>query len=126
MDTKTLAEFITWSKTTDLEEITYNKAGTYVQIKTAQAAAKTGSFACRLTPVKAPAVGIYHAGAKGKALNLKEDMPLKEGQTLGYIEMNKTQKPVLAPKEGALKIISIEDGQSAQYGQPLFFIEPKI
>ena len=37
MDTKTLSQFIAWSKTTDLQEIIYKKPGMGVEIKTAAA-----------------------------------------------------------------------------------------
>lgn len=125
MDTKTLSDFIAWSKTTDLEEIVYIKDTTKLQIKTAQARAQGTDFSCKLTPVKAPAVGIYHAGQKGKAIAIKEDMPLKAGDLLGFVEMNNTSKEVKAPAEGTLKIISAKDGAAVEFGQPLFFIEAK-
>jgi len=125
MDTKTLSDFIAWSKTTDLQEIVYRKAGAAVEIKTASAAPTACDFSCRLTPVKAPAVGIYHAGGKGKALNIKENMEVKKGDLLGFIEMNKTSKEIRSEADGILKIIAISDGKPAEYGAPLFFIEPK-
>jgi acetyl-CoA carboxylase biotin carboxyl carrier protein len=125
MDTKTLSDFVAWSKNTDLQEIIYKKNGTSVQIKTAQANAQISDFTCKLTPVKAPAVGLYQCGKKGKAINIMEDMPVKKGDALGHIEMNNAVKEVTAPCDGTLKIILISDGQPAQYGTPLFFIEPK-
>lgn len=125
MDTKTLSDFIAWSKTTDLQEITYKKDGITVEIKTADAAPRATDFSCKLTPVKSPAVGIYHAGVKGKSVTVKENMPVKEGDLLGVIEMNKTTEEVKASISGTLKIISITDGKPTEFGQPLFFIEPK-
>lgn len=125
MDTKTLSDFIAWSKTTDLQEITYKKDGTYIEIKTAQAEPGACDFSCKMTPVASPAVGIYHAGKKGKAVNIKENMEVKEGDFLGVVVMNKTSKEVCATTSGNIKIISIQDGQPAEFGQPLFFIEPK-
>ena len=125
MDTKTLSDFIAWSKTTDLEEIVYIKDSTKLQIKTAQATAQGTDFSCKLKAVKAPAVGLYHAGSKGKAITIKEDMPVKQGDILGFVEMNKASKEVAATTEGILKIISVKDGAAVEYGQPLFFIEPK-
>ena len=126
MDTRTLAEFIAWSKTTDLQELLYKKpAGASVQIKTAAAAAQATDFSAKLAPVLSPAVGIYHNGAKGREIVLKENMEVKKGALLGVIEMNKTAKEVVAPADGLLKIIGVSNAQCAQYGQPLFFIEPK-
>jgi biotin carboxyl carrier protein len=125
MDTKTLSDFIAWSQTTDLQEITYKKGVVSFEIKTAQANPRACDFSCSLTPVKAPAVGVYQAGKKGKAVNIKENMQVKEGDTLGCIIMNNTAKEVVAPCSGTLKIISTSEGKTAEYGTPLFFIEPK-
>lgn len=124
MDTKTLSDFIAWSKTTDLQEVIFKKDGISVEISTAAKDPKASDFSCKLTAVKAPAVGIYNSGVKGKALILKENMPLKQGDILGYVEMNKTLKEVICPIEGTLKINLAKDGAAVEYGQPLFFIEP--
>ena len=113
MDTKTLSDFIAWSKTTDLQEVIFKKDGVCVEISTA---AKN--------PVKAPAVGIYSFGKKGKAVTVKENMPVKQGDILGYVEMNKTLKEVSAPVKGTIKINLAAEGSAVEYGQPLFFIEP--
>ena len=59
------------------------------------------------------------------AITIKEDMPVKQGDILGFVEMNKASKEVAATAEGILKIISVKDGAAVEYGQPLFFIEPK-
>jgi len=32
---------------------------------------------------------------------------------------------VPAPADGLLKIISVEDSKPVEYGQPLFFVEPR-
>ena len=132
MDTKTLSQFIAWSKTTDLQEIIYKKPGSGgrapalgLEIKAASAMPQASDFSTKLIPVPAPAVGIYHGGKKGREIILKEEMPVKKGDFMGIIEMNKTQKEVAAPTGGILKIIGITDGQPAEYGQPLFFIEPE-
>jgi biotin carboxyl carrier protein len=68
-------------------------------------------------------VGIYHIGKKGKEIMLKENVPVKKDAFLGSIEMNNTQTDIIAPCGGILRIIAVSDGQSAEYGQPLFFIE---
>jgi biotin carboxyl carrier protein len=125
MDTRTLAEFIAWSKTTDLQELIYQKPGASVKIKTAAVLPQSPDFSTKLTPALSPAVGIYHSGVKGKEIVLKENMEVKKGALLGVIQMNKTSKELLAPADGLLKIIGVSDGQCAEYGQPLFFIEPK-
>jgi len=52
-------------------------------------------------------------------------MLVKKGAELGVVEAAKEFKPVSAPADGTLKIISVEDGHTVEYGQPLFFLEPK-
>ena len=79
MDTKTLSDFIAWSKTTDLQEVVFKKDGVSVEISTAAKNPKASDFSCKLTAVKAPAVGIYGLGKKGKAVTVKENMAVKQG-----------------------------------------------
>ena len=124
MDTKTLSDFIAWSKTTDLQEVVFKKDGVSVEISTAAKNPNASDFSCKLTAVKAPAVGIYGLGKKGKAVTVKENMAVKQGDILGYVEMNKTVKEVSSPVKGTLKIILASEGAAVEYGQPLFFIEP--
>ena len=125
MDTKNLANFIAWAKTTDLQEILFKTKDINIEIKTAGANLQKVNYQCSLYAVKAPALGIFAAGTKGKAINLREDMFVEKGQILGYIEAGKTIHPVVCPFSGKLKVISIENGQSAEYNQPLFFIDPE-
>jgi len=125
MDTKTLSDFIAWSKTTDLQEIIYKKDASALHIKTAAANPRAADFSSKLAAVKSPAVGVYRSGKKGKEIIISENMPVKEGDILGAVIMNKAEKEVISPISGKLKIIGITDGQPAEYGQPLFFIEPE-
>lgn len=125
MDTKNLASFIAWAKTTDLQEILFKNKDVNIEIKTAKANLEKINYQCSMYAVKAPALGIYYAGTKGKEINLREDSFVEKGQILGYIEAGKTMHPVLCPFSGKLKVISIEDSQSVEYNQPLFFIDPE-
>jgi biotin carboxyl carrier protein len=125
MDTKNLAGFIAWAKTTDLQEILFKNKDVNIEIKTAKAGLQKANYQCSLYSIKAPALGIFYAGTKGKAITLREDMFLEKGQILGYIEAGKTMHPVVCSFNGKLKVISIENGQSVEYNQPLFFIDPE-
>ncbi len=124
MDTKLITEITDWLKTTDLAEFCYQKDHNYIEIKTQEALPEPAKFTCHLTAVTAPALGIYRFAAKGKNLSLKEGQSVKEGQPLGLIESASKKHIITAPVTGILRIISIEDGKPAEYGQPLFFIEP--
>ena len=125
MDTKNLASFIAWAKTTDLQEILFKTKDINIEIKTAKASLSPVNYECSLYAVQAPALGIFYAGEKGKAINLKIDSFLEKGQILGYIEAGKTMHPVICPFNGKLKVISVEDNQSVEYNQPLFFVDPE-
>lgn len=124
MDTKLITEITEWLKTTDLAEFCYQKDHNCIEIKTREALPEPTKFTCRLTAVTAPALGIYHSAAKGKNLNLKEGQKVQESDSLGLIESATQKHPVTAPVSGTLRIISIEEGKPAEFGQPLFFIEP--
>ena len=76
-------------------------------------------------PVSSPSIGIFRFARNGKANTLKQGMAVRKGAELSVVEVAKEFKPVLAPVDGYLKIISVEDGKTVEYGQPLFFIEPK-
>lgn len=125
MDTKNLANFIAWAKTTDLQEVLFKNKDVNIEIKTASANLQKVNYECSLYAVKAPALGIFSAGTKGKAITLREDVFLEKGQILGYIEAGTSVHPVVCPFSGKLKVISIENGQSTEYNQPLFFIDPE-
>lgn len=124
MDTKLITEITDWLKTTDLAEFCYQKDHNCIEIKTREALPEPAKFTCHLTVVTAPALGIYHSAAKGKNLPLKEGQTVKEGASLGIIESATKKHSITAPVAGTLRIIAAEEGKPAEYGQPLFFIEP--
>lgn len=125
MDTKLITEITQWLKTTDLAEFCYHKDHNCIEIKTREALPERAQFECRLTAVTAPALGLYHAASKGKNLPLKEGARVKEGDALGLIETASQKHQITAPASGTLRIICAEEGKAAEYGQPLFFIEPQ-
>jgi len=124
MDTNTLTEIAKWLKTTDLAEASYKKDGKGFELRTEEAEVKSNVPSCSLTVVAAPAVGIYHSAAKGKAPSFKEGKAVAADQPMGYVDMAGEKRPVTASAAGTLKIILAEEGRPVEYGQPLFFIEP--
>ncbi|MFA5162220.1 MAG: hypothetical protein WC421_08230 [Elusimicrobiales bacterium] len=125
MDIKTLSELTGWMKTTDLAEVVYRKNGDGLELRSEEAPVRADIPSCALEPVGAPAVGIYRAAEAGKSRQFREGMAVAAGESLGYIEMSGEKKPVLCPAKGFLRVICIDDGKPAQYGQPLFFVEPQ-
>jgi acetyl-CoA carboxylase biotin carboxyl carrier protein len=125
MDVKTLSKITKWMESTDLEEITWKNGGDKISLKVNNSPESHTKFSSTIVPVSAPSIGIFRFARPGKANSLKQGMAVKKGAELGVVEVAKEFKPVIAPVDGYLKIISVEDGKTVEYGQPLFFIEPK-
>ena len=125
MDVKTLGKITKWMETTDLEEVTWRAGGDKISLKVNNTPESHTKFSSTIVPVCAPSIGIFRFARPGKAGVLKQGMSVKKGTELGVVEAAKEFKPVSAAGDGYLKIISVEDGQTVEYGQPLFFIEPK-
>ena len=49
---------------------------------------------------------------------------VKAGQTLCILEMMKMMNELTADIDGVVRDILVENGQTVEYGQPLFAIEP--
>ena len=124
MDTKLIKEVTDWHKTTDLAEFCYDNQGECIEIKTQEALPEPATFACSLTPVCSPAVGIYHAAQKGKNLTLSEGQSLQQGDALGWVETVASKHAITAPVAGTLRVIAAQEGAAVEFGLPLFFIEP--
>ena len=125
MDVKTLSKLTKWMEGTDLEEITWRNGEDKISLKLNNNPVHNNSIASTMEPVLSPSIGIFHFARPGKTNQLKEGSSVKSGQELGVVEVGKDFKSVTAPSNGLLKIISIEEGKPVEYGQPVFFFEPK-
>ncbi len=125
MDVKTLTKMTKWMETTDLQEITWRSGDDKIGLKFNNNPEHSAAIASSMEPVLSPSIGIFRFARPGKTNHLKEGSSVKNGAELGVVEVGKDFKSVTAPSNGLLKIISIEDGKPVEYGQPLFFIEPK-
>ena len=123
MDTKLISEVTAWMKTTDLAEFCYSQNGNCIEIKTQEALPEPAQYACSLTAVTAPAVGIYHAADKGKNLVLTEGQSVAEGAPLGIVETVSQKHVITSPVSGKLRKVTAQDGAVVEFGLPLFFIE---
>ena len=89
--------------------------------------AGSGSFNGKKEPegktVKAPLVGTFYAASAPDAeAFVSVGDTVKKGQTLGIIEAMKLMNEIESEYDGVVKEILIENGQMAEYGQPLFVI----
>ncbi len=123
MDTKLITEVTDWLKTTDLAEFCYEKDGDCIEVKTSEALPEPAHFACSLTAVTSPAIGIYHAADKGKNLVLKEGQTVKEGDVLGLVQTVSKKHVITSPVSGKLRVVTAQEGAPVEFGLPLFFIE---
>lgn len=127
MDIKTIGRITKWMESTDLSEIAWRKGNDGFELKIPGTSTPAFMPESSMITAPSPAVGIYRFAAPGKSCDIYEGMHVKKGQELGYIEMGASdkRKSVISPSEGFLRILCVEEGKSVQYGQPLFFIEPK-
>ena len=73
--------------------------------------------------VKAPLVGTFYAASAPDAeVFVSVGDTVKKGQILGIIEAMKLMNEIESEYDGVVKEILIENGQMAEYGQPLFVI----
>lgn len=125
MDTKLIKDVTDWLKTTDLAEFCYEKDGNCIEVKTQEALPEPAQFACSLTAVTAPTVGIYHAADKGQTISLAEGQTVEQGDLLGIVETVSKKHKITAPVSGTLRVITVKDGAAVEFGLPLFFIQPQ-
>jgi acetyl-CoA carboxylase biotin carboxyl carrier protein len=74
--------------------------------------------------VKSPMVGtVYLRPAPAAPPFVELGSKVKSGEKLLLVEAMKTFNEILAPREGTVTSILVEDGQPVEYGQPLLVIE---
>ncbi len=74
-----------------------------------------------LSQVRATHVGRVYLSEDGATDHLvSKGDHIKKGQTICYIEELTRLLPVVSDKEGVVSDILVEDGQSVEYGQPIF------
>ncbi|BBF41633.1 biotin carboxyl carrier protein of acetyl-CoA carboxylase [Lachnospiraceae bacterium KM106-2] len=73
--------------------------------------------------VKSPLVGTFYAAAsEGVEPFVKTGDVVKKGQTIAIIEAMKLMNDVEAEFDGVVEEVLVKDGQTVEYGQPLFRI----
>lgn len=75
--------------------------------------------------IKAPSGGVYYAQpAPTQPAFVAVDQLVRQGQTIGIIEVMKMFNPVLAPQDLIVREILLENGASVKKGTPLLSFEP--
>ena len=76
------------------------------------------------TEIKSPIIGTaYLAPEPGSKKFVETGKKIKKGDTVMIVEAMKTMNHVPSPKDGVVKKVNVEDGQSVEYGQTLVVID---
>jgi len=77
-----------------------------------------------LITIEAPMVGtFYRASAPGAEPYVREGDVVKQGQVLCIIEAMKLMNEIESKLGGRIRRILVENGQTVEFGQPLFLLE---
>lgn len=127
MDAKTLKEVLAWMRSTDLAEVAWSRAGTGFSLSSdTTPPVPSGAFPeARVVPVASAEVGVFRAAPLGKSPKAQAGDEVSEGTLLGLIDTGTAKKEVKSPASGKLLAGVAEDGKAVEYGQPLFFIQPR-
>lgn len=76
--------------------------------------------------ITSPLVGVFYA-APGEKMDpfVQIGQSVKKGETVAIIEAMKLMNEIECESSGIVKEILVENGQSVEYGQPLFRILPQ-
>lgn len=128
MDKVTAQAVLDWARTTDLVELAWRDGGDRFGFSLAGAPPPSPVPVripvTRQVPVPCPGVGFYHASAPGMPAKVKAGARIEKGGLLGYLEAGPDRREIKSPVAGTIVQVLIEEGAPAQYGQPLFVVEP--
>ncbi len=125
MDIENLASLSKWLEGTDLEEITLRFGKDRITLKTCNEEIQPQIACTQLKSIQAPCIGIFRFAKPGTTSSIRQGASVSEGDILGWMETGREKTAIHADCPGKIKIITVQDGQAAEYGQPLFFIEPE-
>jgi oxaloacetate decarboxylase alpha subunit len=143
-----IREIVRIVQETGIAEIAVEEEGTRVSVRRTEdrvpleaAAAAPGAEEAEPTPsepaaepatdgairIEAPMVGtFYRAPQPGAPPFVEEGDAVAPGQTLCILEAMKLMNEVKAEVEGVVRTIHVQNGQSVEYGQALFDLEPVL
>jgi len=141
MELDDLKGLIDLLKDTDITELQIEKDGSKVKIKREKLlssieltntvctqekpAAQIPEDTQRLVTVTSPIVGTFYRSSSPDAEPfVQAGSRVKKGQVLCIIEAMKLMNEIESETEGVVIRMLVENGQSVEYGEPLFLIEP--
>jgi biotin carboxyl carrier protein len=135
MNVEELRNFLGALKHTDIEELRMESGGNkiffrksdVVPIAGPKAEVKVAVPEKQLIPFKSPMVGtFYHSRSSDHPPFVIEGNHIVPGQKIGIIEAMKIIKDVASNVKGKIVKVCVKNGQSVEYGQELFVIDPEI
>ena len=137
MNPQEIEDFLKSIKNTDIEEIKYQRGNSSLYLKktNVEPVASKDNFKesipqkieekkPALIAIKSTMVGTFASSqSNDKPPYVKEGDIIAKGQKVGQIEAMKIIKDVLSSLEGKVIKVLISNGQSVEYGQPLFLLE---
>ncbi|MBI5205272.1 MAG: acetyl-CoA carboxylase biotin carboxyl carrier protein [Nitrospirae bacterium] len=141
MELEDLKGLIELLKETDITELQIEKNGSKVKIKREKLlssiemskpvvaqekpSSEISEETQRLITVTSPIVGtFYRASSPETEPFVQAGSRVKKGQVLCIIEAMKLMNEIECEAEGVVVRALVENGQSVEYGEPLFLIEP--
>lgn len=139
MKPEELKEFLGALHNTDIEELSLETGSSRIFFRksdvlpvavpaAAAAPARKAAPAEENKPVavKSPMVGtFYHSDSKDHPPFVIEGNHVVPGQKVGIIEAMKIHKDVVSNVKGKIVKVSVKNGQSVEYGQELFLVDPQ-
>ncbi|HET6495169.1 MAG TPA: acetyl-CoA carboxylase biotin carboxyl carrier protein [Thermoleophilia bacterium] len=128
-------EILAMVESSDIDEVVIEEGDLKVTVRKAAAAAVMAAAPVTQTAAAAPSTNGHHmVRSKWVATFYRAPSPqapmfvevgdtVQAGQTLCILEMMKMMNELTADIDGIVREILVEDGQTVEYGQPLFAIE---
>jgi acetyl-CoA carboxylase biotin carboxyl carrier protein len=135
MNPEELKSFLAAIKNTDIEELhmdegknkLFFRKSDVVPIITTKPEIKAPAPEKKLVPFKSPMVGtFYHSESSDHPPFVIEGNHIDPGQKIGIIEAMKIIKDVTSNIKGKIVKVCVKNGQSVEYGQELFLVDPEI
>lgn len=141
MELDNLKELISFLKDTDISELQYEKDGVKIRIRRQTLLSPIETYSKplvtsvetpqgledvqRLATVTSPIVGTFYRSPSPEAPPFVDvGTPVRKGQVICIIEAMKLMNEIESEVEGIVVRALVENGQSVEYGEPLFLIEP--
>jgi acetyl-CoA carboxylase biotin carboxyl carrier protein len=136
---KRLKELLEFVRTTDLQEVVWEKNGTHISFRRTPAPAarpaaavqasngtsdSAGAPAPEPLTIRSTMVGtFYRADSPDRPPLVLEGTLVKSGQIVATVEAMKIMKDVVSPHDCRIVKALVTNGHPVEYGQPLFEVE---